>query len=203
MVLARIDIAILAKAPVAGFAKTGLIPALGSEGAATLQARLIARTVATACAAGKVTLWVTPDESHAAFQNLPRGVSVKRQPSGDLGARMLAAAVHVDGPVLIIGTDCPALTSDHLRAASDGLRGHDVTVIPAEDDGYVLIGMNLPQPALFSGMTWSVPTVMEETRKRMREAYLGWREPARLWDVDEPADLERLRAAYPELLEDL
>ncbi len=200
MAVAKIDIAILAKAPVAGLAKTRLIPALGAEGAAALQARLIARTVATARAVGKVTLWVTPDEHHPAFQNLSSNVSLMRQPDGDLGARMLAAAVHIDGPVLIIGTDCPALTPDHLRTASDGLRGNDVVVIPAEDGGYVLIGTNLPQPALFSGMTWSVPTVMEETRKRMRAAYLGWREPSRLWDIDEPADLERLRTTFPELI---
>ena len=50
-IIEPIAIAILAKAPIPGFAKTRLIPALGPEGAALLQARLIARTLATACAA--------------------------------------------------------------------------------------------------------------------------------------------------------
>ncbi len=58
-----VAIAILAKAPIAGFAKTRLIPALGEAGAATLQARLTERAVATATAAGTgpVTLWAAPD----------------------------------------------------------------------------------------------------------------------------------------------
>ena len=203
MARARTDIAIavLAKAPVAGFAKTRLIPALGAEGAAALQARLIKRALETARAVGKVTLWAAPDERHPAFQNLPPDVSVKRQPGGDLGARMLAAAQDAGGPVLIVGTDCPALTPDHLHKAAHVLNsGADVVAFPAEDGGYVLIGMNMPQPALFADMTWSAPKVMEETRRRLRTAYLGWREPVQLWDVDEPADLERLRKEFPDLL---
>ena len=47
----RIAIAVLAKAPLPGFAKTRLIPALGAERAALLQARLVEHSVATACAA--------------------------------------------------------------------------------------------------------------------------------------------------------
>ena len=90
-----VSIAVLAKAPVAGFAKTRLIPALGAGRAANLQARLTDRTVETACAAatGPVTVWATPDETHATFQMLHthRKVALARQPDGDLGARILAA----------------------------------------------------------------------------------------------------------------
>ena len=65
-----VALAILAKAPVAGSVKTRLIPALGAEGAAALHARLIERTVETACAAaiGPATLWVTAP--HACFAAL-------------------------------------------------------------------------------------------------------------------------------------
>src|SRR5215472_9449712 len=89
-----IAIAVLAKAPLPGFAKTRLIPALGADGAALLQARLVEHSVATACAAriGPVTLWAAPDESHPLFQAIgARGVALARQNRGDLGARMLAA----------------------------------------------------------------------------------------------------------------
>ena len=74
----------LAKAPIAGFAKTRLIPVLGAGRAARLQARLIERAVDTARAAGigPVTVWATPDETHAAFQALrARGVALARQPT--------------------------------------------------------------------------------------------------------------------------
>jgi uncharacterized protein len=80
-----------------------------------------------------------------------------------------------------------------LRAAARGLvEGMDVVVIPVDDGGYGLIGMQRPQPALFEGMTWSTSSVMAETRRRLARLGLCWREPARLWDVDRPADLDRL-----------
>jgi rSAM/selenodomain-associated transferase 1 len=192
-----VAVAVLAKAPIAGFAKTRLIPVLGAEGAARLQHRLIERAVATACstATGPVTLWATPDASHPAFQAITahHGTALAAQGDGDLGARMLAAIAAANGPVLVIGTDCPALSAAHLRAAADVLRGGtDTVVLPAEDGGYVLIGMRSPQPALFSDMCWSTPQVMDDTRQRLRTLGLTWREPAMLWDVDRPGDLARL-----------
>jgi uncharacterized protein len=194
----RVAVAVLAKAPIAGFAKTRLIAVLGAEGAALLQARLTERAVATACAAavGPVTLWATPDEAHPAFQALgaDHGIALARQGDGDLGTRMLAAVAATAGPCLVIGTDCPTLSADHLRSSADILRGGgDAVVIPADDGGYVLIGMRRAQPALFADMRWSTPSVMQETRRRLRQLDLTWRELATLWDVDVPEDLERMR----------
>jgi uncharacterized protein len=193
-----VAVAVLAKAPIAGFAKTRLIPVLGARGAAVLQERLVERAVETACAAaiGPVTLWTTPDESHPVFQSIGArlGITLARQADGDLGARMLAAITAANTCVLLIGSDCPALTLDHLRAAADVLRDRaPAVVIPAEDGGYALIGMRTPEPALFSDMPWSTPIVMDETRRRLRTLGLTWHEPATLWDVDLPRDLERMR----------
>ena len=192
-----VGVAILAKAPLPGLAKTRLIPALGREGAALFQARLIARTLATACTAatGPVTLWAAPDESH--LRELARQFPVRlaRQWGGDLGARM-RAALESACPALLIGSDCPALEPEHLRSAADALRdGFDAAVIPAEDGGYVLIGLRRPQPALFADMPWGTATVMAETRRRARKLGLAVRELTPLWDVDVPEDLERLREA--------
>jgi rSAM/selenodomain-associated transferase 1 len=195
-----VALAILAKAPAAGSVKTRLIPALGADGAAALHARLIERTVETACAAtiGPVTLWVTPAPQHPYFTALASRfqIPLATQPDGDLGARMLAACQAAAGPTIVIGSDCPALTPSHLHEAADVLRnGHDVVVIPAEDGGYVLIGSREPQPNLFTGMTWSTDQVMAQTRRRLAQGGLTWRELPPLWDVDRPEDLARLRAA--------
>jgi uncharacterized protein len=195
-----IAVAVLAKAPVAGFVKTRLIPALGAEGAAALQERLIERAAATAseAAVGPVTLWITPATPHPVFTVLAARwqIPLAAQPDGDLGLRMLAACRAAAGPTIVIGTDCPALTPEHVWQAAQVLRdGADVVVIPADDGGYVLIGSRRPQPGLFAGMTWSTDTVMLETRRRLARHGLTWREPARLWDVDRPEDLARLRAA--------
>src|SRR6516164_4195889 len=195
-----VALALLAKAPVAGAVKTRLIPALGAGGAAALHTQLIERTVATACKAsiGSVTLWVTPAPPHAFFTTLASRFSMGLavQPDGDLGARMLAACQAVAGPVIVIGTDCPALTPAHLHEAADMMReGNDVVVIPAEDGGYVLIGSRQPQPSLFTDMAWSTDMVMAKTRRRLTQHGLTCHELPPLWDVDRPEDLARMSAA--------
>jgi uncharacterized protein len=193
---ARAEIAVMAKAPIPGLAKTRLIPVLGPAGAARLQERFIAATVETALAAGDVTVWAAPDTAHAMFRQLPPQVRLACQLGSDLGARMHAAVAAARAPVVVIGTDCPALTADHLRTAIDLLHdGLDAVVAPAEDGGYVLMGLNRPVPALFQGIAWSTVSVMAETRCRLARQGLSWREPFRLWDVDLPEDLDRMRAA--------
>lgn len=197
----KTSIAILAKAPVPGFAKTRLIPAIGAHAAAILQERLTEQTVATAVAAkiGPVTLWCAPDPGHPSFMDLVRrfSISLKRQPEGDLGARMLAASGN--GPTLVIGSDCPALAPLHLRAASEALADADVVLIPAEDGGYVLIGTRAPCPDLFTGMTWGVDTVLAETRRRIAALGLKAVELSPLWDVDCEDDLARMERELPAL----
>jgi uncharacterized protein len=91
----RAGIAVFAKAPVPGYAKTRLIPMIGADGAARLQARLIKQAVATALAAalGPVTLWCAPNRHHDLFDSLAakHGVNLHDQTGSDLGARMLHA----------------------------------------------------------------------------------------------------------------
>lgn len=198
-----VRIAILARAPVAGHAKTRLIPALGAQGAARLQRSFTrdALGVAREAELGEVVLWCAPDATHRFFRALQRttGIRCSDQPDGDLGARMLRAAMPTSvadeaQSVLIIGTDCPALRPHHLRAAAAALQAVDAVFIPADDGGYVLVGLQRPQPALFTGMTWSTDRVMAETRERAASLALTIRELPTLWDVDTPADLQRFQA---------
>jgi hypothetical protein len=199
-----VAVAILAKAPIPGVVKTRLIPAIGAHAAAVLQERLTERTIATSLAAdvGPVTLWCAPDATHSTFLKLvmQQRIILKRQPAGDLGARMLAATTAGNGPVLVIGTDCPALTELHLRGAANALRErNDVIIVPAEDGGYVLIGTRTPQPAIFSGIAWGTTNVLAETRARIIEQRLVLTEQPPLWDVDTETDLARLEREFPEL----
>ena len=199
-----VAIAILAKAPIPGIAKTRLIPAIGAHAAAVLQERLTERAVATALAAnvGPVTLWCAPDSTHTTFLKLVARsrITLRPQPDGDLGARMLVATAATGGPVLVMGTDCPALTDVHLRGAANALRdGTDVVIIPAEDGGYVLIGMRSTQPAVFADIQWGTSTVLAETRARVIAHRLVFAERPPLWDVDTEIDLARLEREYPDL----
>jgi rSAM/selenodomain-associated transferase 1 len=198
-----VAIAILAKAPIPGLAKTRLIPAIGAHAAAVLQERLTERAVETAAAAdiGPVTLWCSPDVDRASFQDLGRRLPImlKQQPDGDLGDRMLGAIAAQNGPTLVIGTDCPALTAEHLRAAAAALESSDVALIPAEDGGYVLIGARAVHLDLFSGIAWGASSVLAETRTRMAALDLKAVELPALWDVDTEADLARCEKMFPEM----
>jgi glycosyltransferase A (GT-A) superfamily protein (DUF2064 family) len=106
---------------------------------------------------------------------------------------MCAAMAAARGPALIIGTDCPALTPDHLRMGADVLRRFcDAVLFPAEDGGYALIGLRIPNPAIFEQMPWGTSGVLGKTRRRLRQLGLSWHEPVTLWDLDLPEDLDRL-----------
>lgn len=199
-----VSIAILAKAPIPGFAKTPLIPAIGAHAAAALQERLTERALATAFAAGigPVTLCCEPDATHDTFLKMVARmkVTLKPQPQGDLGARIHVATAGSAGPVLVIGTDCPALTEAHLRSAAMALRdGNDVVLIPNERGGYVLLGMRKAQPALFSKIAWDGSNILADTRARIVEQRLMLIERPPLWSVDTEMDLERLEREFPEL----
>jgi len=200
----RVSIAILANAPIPGFAKTRLIPAIGAHAAAVLQERLTERTVATAFAAGvgPITLCCAPDATHDSFLKMVARmkITLRPQPHGDLGVRMLAAMAGSAGPVLVIGTDCPALTEIHLRSAAAALQdGTDVVLIPAESGGYVLLGMRKTQPTPFSNIAWERSTVLAEMRARIVEQRLMLIERPPLWDVETETDLARLEREFPEL----
>jgi uncharacterized protein len=201
--MATTSIAVLAKAPVPGLAKTRLIPSIGAHAAAVLAERLTEQAVKTALAGGTgaVTLWCAPDPAHASFHELAARfpIALKRQPDGDLGARMLAALHHANGPALIIGSDCPALTPERLRAAAQALDRAEVVLIPAEDGGYVLIGARAPRPELFNGIAWGTSSVLAQTRARIATLGLSSVELAPLWDVDREDDLARMERELPTL----
>lgn len=199
--LGKVQVAVFAKAPIPGLAKTRLIPALGAAGAARLQRQMtrVAVQCARAARLGPVTLWCAPSVCHRFFRAMHRttGVVCLAQSDGDLGDRMHTAfRVHCpEGPLLLIGADCPALRPDHLRSAARALNdGNDGVFCAAEDGGYVLVGLRQPQRALFAGMNWSTSGVMSETRMRAQQLGIKVLELETLWDVDLPADLERMDA---------
>jgi rSAM/selenodomain-associated transferase 1 len=182
-------IVIFAKAPVPGRVKTRLIPALGAEGAAALAGRMLERTVAEALASGlAVELCGEPDP--ASWYSGPP-VQLSAQGEGDLGERLRRAAERVLAiePILLVGADCPALDRRRLRGAADALERYDVVLHPADDGGYVLLGLRRFDASLFQGISWSTDAVAEQTLARI--ATLGWSADVleTLADIDEPSDL--------------
>jgi rSAM/selenodomain-associated transferase 1 len=197
---APLRVVVFAKAPQPGAAKTRLIPALGAPGAATLARRMLLHTLKQALAAdvGPVELCMSPAPGDPAWHgvDLPPGITRSAQGEGDLGQRMARAVDRVTATpgqaVLLMGTDCPALSARRITAAARALARHDAVLVPVADGGYVLIGLHAPCPAIFADMAWSTPAVAACTLQRL--AALGqrvWVGP-QLHDIDEPADLAHL-----------
>lgn len=189
---------VFARAPVAGQAKTRLEGALGPQGAADLQAKLIRHTLGCLTVDGEipVELWCSPDRSHPLFARCAAdyGVFLKQQQGDDLGARMahaFAEALNDHDWAIVVGTDCPKLTVADVKAAGDWLKaGLDAVLGPAEDGGYYLLGLRRRAPSLFRDIQWGRDNVLSTTRERLRELNWQWSELRVLRDLDRPQDLE-------------
>jgi rSAM/selenodomain-associated transferase 1 len=193
---------IFCKAPVKGQVKTRLTPELSTEQAMRVHVELAQRTLqlATREALCPVELWCMPSTEDAFFTESAQAYPLKlRQQHGlDLGERMshafCAALKNYDCAVLI-GCDCPSLTGQDLEAAITALNQKTSCVLgPAEDGGYVLIGLNQPRPELFDNMPWGTARVLEQTRARLKQYHLDHHELREQWDVDDPKDLARYYA---------
>lgn len=197
-------ILVFARAPVPGRAKTRLIPALGATGAARLHRELVAHALGAAAGSGaqRIELWLADAEADSELARLAAasGARLHHQAGADLGARManaLGAAVARGGPALVIGSDCPALDAATLTEAQAALERHDAVLGPANDGGYVLLGLHRVAPALFTDMPWGTDAVLARTRARLAALGWSWHELAARDDIDRPEDLARLRALGP------
>jgi len=93
--------------------------------------------------------------------------------------------------VIIIGSDCPQLNSQHIQKAIDELRSAEVVIGPARDGGYYLLGMKQARPAIFENKLWSSAILFDQTIDDLIKIGLSWYELPILADIDTVEDLER------------
>lgn len=197
----NVSLIVMARAPVAGQVKTRLSPPLTPQQAARLQERLINRSLRTCCKQplAPVELQCAPDSSHPFFLSCASRfpISLASQVGDDLGQRMhhaLEQALKERRYAVLIGSDCPQITPDYLEQAMQALRGgSDLVLGPAEDGGYVLIGLRKPQPELFEDMPWGGEDILSLSLQRAMELGLQTHLLPTLQDVDRPEDLVLLR----------
>jgi rSAM/selenodomain-associated transferase 1 len=195
-------LAIVAKAPRAGDVKTRLCPPLSPSDAAALHGAFLGDTVdlVRAFIGARGAFVFTPADAETYFAGLAPDFLRFAQQGADLGARLQHAfeALFAAGApaVIVIGADAPTLPVACIADALDRLahEGVDVVLGPTDDGGYYLIGLTRPRPALFDGIAWSTPGVREQTLARASAAGLTVALLPAWFDVDRPADLERLDA---------
>jgi uncharacterized protein len=126
------------------------------------------------------------------------GCDFTPQPNGDLGSRLTFAMNHgfASGAqrVFFLGGDCPGLTHSYLEEADAALAETDMTIAPARDGGYVLLGLRKPVASIFEEIPWSSKTVFATTLCRAIAAGLSFHCLPPLEDVDDLESYQRQRA---------
>jgi rSAM/selenodomain-associated transferase 1 len=198
-----IALSIMCKTPIAGESKTRLSPPLYPQECAAISScfiRDLAMTVQSLVAEGDAAgcAVYTPAGSEAALRPLlPEAFRLVLQRGTGLGTRLLNATSDLldtgFGGVVLINSDSPTLPKEILRRAIQAVRkGDNVTLSPALDGGYTLIGLSHPHARLFEDIPWSTPQVYAKTLARAAEIRLpvvnlpGW------YDIDDARSLAML-----------
>ncbi|MEB3225284.1 MAG: TIGR04282 family arsenosugar biosynthesis glycosyltransferase [Synechococcus sp.] len=186
---------IFTRYPIPGQTKTRLIPALGAEGAAHLQRQLTEHTLQTVKALTDIDISI-----YFAGGSLPQMQdwlgdewTLQAQQGKNLGDRLIHAfqTSNQQGydKTVVIGIDCPGITSVILETAFLNLDAAEVVLGPALDGGYYLIGLRRNMPELFTDMPWGTEQVFQETQTRSQRLHLSLALLPSLQDIDYPEDL--------------
>jgi rSAM/selenodomain-associated transferase 1 len=201
----RCAIAIMAKAPRVGAAKTRLVPPLSAAEAVALSGCFIrdaAVNVETAARQAAIDGYIAfaPADAEAEFRPLlaqDTRLLPSRRPG--LDASLFDAVTDLTGAgygaVCLLNSDSPTLPTDILVAATQALlqAGDRLVLGPAEDGGYYLIGLKQAYRRLFEDIAWSTPQVCGQTEDRARELGLAVSRLPVWYDVDDESSLQRLR----------
>lgn len=191
---------IFARVPQFGRVKRRLAREVGAAEAMRFYRATLDRQIAALSRDPRWTVWlfVTPEKEvrHAAWRGAVPPERVRPQGQGDLGRRMLVPFRTLPpGPVVLVGSDIPAMRPVHIARAFRLLGRHDLVFGPASDGGFWLIGSRRGRPmphGLFAGVRWSSAHALADTRANVPAA-ISVGEADTLDDVDTADDLRRFR----------
>ncbi|MDQ2722323.1 MAG: DUF2064 domain-containing protein [Actinomycetota bacterium] len=193
---------VVAKAPVAGHAKTRLTTLLSPEAAADLAAAALLDTLAAvadtpaACRVVAFTGELAQAQRRDELQQALEDFVVVAQRGTDFAARLVAA--HTDAAaaagattgVLQIGMDTPQVSPALLNAAAAQLSTVDALLGPALDGGWWCLGVRRPELAnALAGVPMSCADTGERTLAALRRAGASVQLLPELRDVDTPEDI--------------
>lgn len=194
----------MAKAPTAGAVKTRLQPHLTADSAAALAECFLLDTINKAESVKNQLLIVAyspaAEREYFAGRFGNRKIVLIEQKGNDLGEKMLSAfefafARNPDATVVMLGADSPTLPADFVEQAFEFLETNSEAVLgPAADGGFYLIGLRKPDKRIFEFVRWSSAKAFEQARENIMNLNWHLRETPGWYDVDEPQDLQRLRA---------
>lgn len=182
-----------------GKVKTRLAATIGPDQAAQVYRAMLTNLVGSLKAVGdQRTIAFTPSQTRNKFSELTPSLTESwaliAQADGSLGNRMThffeslfstTAEESSRHNAVLIGSDCPAITPAVCAEAFQLLRTHDVVLGPTPDGGYYLVGMAGRYRDVFSGITYSTESVLEQTTKKMQADQIKYALLEPLEDIDE------------------
>jgi rSAM/selenodomain-associated transferase 1 len=193
----RRHLVLFVRVPALGHGKRRLARGIGDVAALGFERLMIARLLRRL---GNDRRWqlriaLTPHHACRAARQWRRGIEIVPQGGGDLGRRMRRAiAATPPGPVVLIGSDIPAIEPGHIAAAFRRLGTHDLVFGPAVDGGFWLVGARRrPRlPMLFARVRWSTSHALADTLAGLpRGVTIGFVDT--LEDIDDGDGWRRLR----------
>jgi rSAM/selenodomain-associated transferase 1 len=185
-------IILFAKSPLPGRVKTRLFSVLAPDLAAELHSAFVLDMVQRFQQFPGAGFELHTDTCSDAWASL--SVTRKLQVSGDLGLKMVHSLQKaLEGGAsraLILGSDAPTLPAGHIQELLDV--DADVGLGPAADGGFYAISARRVHPSMFDGVVWSRPDTLRRTMDAMERCGLTVETGSEWFDVDDPADLDRL-----------
>ena len=202
----RNKLLVFTRSPVLGEVKTRLQPEFSAEQSLKLHKHMLLNTLSMSekLPGFDVELCCSPNRNTLFFLECENRfpITLSNQQGDDLGERMafsFSVALQSYDKVVIVGTDCPELNEDYIKQAFNALDEVDIVIGPAEDGGYVLMGLRKFSLKLFSDFSWGSNTVLAQTRKVINELSWSYKELDIMHDVDRAEDLHR----YQDLLNEI
>ena len=182
----KIALIIMIKNPVLGKAKTRIALTTGDEEALRIYKLLLDHTrKATESTLVDRYLYYSDYLEEDAWSS---EIFNKRvQADGDLGSRLRDAFFTLSqdyDKMIVIGSDCAAITPDHIMKAASALDHYDMVLGPVFDGGYYLLGMKGYYPELISDIEWSTDVVAAQTLAKAEALNLSTSTIETLHDID-------------------
>ena len=199
----KCHLVIFARAPQFGRVKRRLAEAIGPLAAMRFYRLTLDRQIRLLSRDHRWTVWlfITPDHGlgHPAWHGIDRA-NVRGQGPGDLGRRMkMPFRLLPPGPVVLVGSDIPAMRPRHIARAFALLGRHELVFGPATDGGFWLVGARRSRPlprSLFAKVRWSTRHALADTLATIPQGYTTGIADT-LEDVDDADDLQRVEERPP------
>ncbi len=193
---------VFAKVPVSGYVKTRLIPHIGAQAATDIHRFLLQHSLTLVQQSTLDSeLWLAQENTSTLTHNEHFLTPVlKAQQGNNLGDRMAFAiqqGLRRHKKVILIGTDCLDLTTEHLTRSLVALDKVDVVLTPVADGGFISIACRVFDVRMFEQVAWGCATALADVLNNLQALSLSYTLLKPVRDIDTYADVLN----YPQLLD--